>query len=154
MTADVKKETLGFQTEAKQLLHLMIHSLYSNQEIFLRELISNASDAADKLRFEALENPDLLSDEPNLAIRISSDKDARTLTITDNGIGIAEDDLARIFDPFFTTKDVGKGSGQGLAIARSIIVDKHGGSLRFESSPGRGSTFFIELPLANEMVPV
>jgi molecular chaperone HtpG len=87
------RETRGFQTEVRQLLKLMIHSLYSNKEIFLRELISNASDAADKLRFEALENPDLLSDDPDLAIRIASDKDARTLTITDNGIGMSRDEL-------------------------------------------------------------
>lgn len=82
------KETMGFQTEVKQLLHLMIHSLYSNQEIFLRELVSNASDAADKLRYEALNKPDLLGDNPNLDIRITFDKDAKTITITDNGIGM------------------------------------------------------------------
>ena len=71
----------------------MIHSLYSNKEIFLRELISNASDAADKLRFEALENADLLADDPDLAIRIAADKDGKTLTITDNGIGMSRDEL-------------------------------------------------------------
>jgi molecular chaperone HtpG len=87
------RETLGFQTEVRQLLKLMIHSLYSNKEIFLRELISNASDAADKLRFEALEAPDLLSDDPDLAIRIDSDKDNNTVTITDNGIGMSRDEL-------------------------------------------------------------
>jgi molecular chaperone HtpG len=91
MTA-AHKETLGFQTEAKQLLHLMIHSLYSKQEIFLRELISNASDAADKLRFEALSNPELLAEDPNLEIRIAVDKDARTLTISDNGIGMSREE--------------------------------------------------------------
>ena len=83
------KETLGFQTEVKQLLQLMIHSLYSNKEIFLRELVSNASDAADKLRFEALEQPALLESDPELSIRIEADKAARTLTITDNGIGMS-----------------------------------------------------------------
>ena len=91
MTA-AHKETMGFQTEARQLLHLMIHSLYSKKEIFLRELISNASDAADKLRFEALSNPALLADEPNLEIRIAIDKEARTLSITDNGIGMSRDE--------------------------------------------------------------
>jgi molecular chaperone HtpG len=87
------RETLGFQTEVRQLLKLMIHSLYSNKEIFLRELISNASDAADKLRFEALEDPELLADDPNLAIRIASDKEGKTLTITDNGIGMSREEL-------------------------------------------------------------
>jgi molecular chaperone HtpG len=86
------KETMGFQTEARQLLHLMIHSLYSKKEIFLRELISNASDAADKLRFEALSNPALLADDPNLEIRIAIDKEARTLAITDNGIGMSREE--------------------------------------------------------------
>ena len=93
MSTASSRETLGFQTEVRQLLKLMIHSLYSNKEIFLRELISNASDAADKLRFEALEAPDLLSDDPDLAIRIDSDKDNNTVTITDNGIGMSRDEL-------------------------------------------------------------
>ncbi|AMO56740.1 heat shock protein 90 [Endozoicomonas montiporae] len=88
MTVEAQKETLGFQTEVKQLLHLMIHSLYSNREIFLRELVSNSSDAADKLRFEALHNGSLLESDPNLDIRISFDKDAKTVTIADNGIGM------------------------------------------------------------------
>ena len=83
------KETLGFQTEVKQLLQLMIHSLYSNKEIFLRGLVSTASDAAGKLRFEALEQPALLESDPELSIRIEADKAARTLTITDNGIGMS-----------------------------------------------------------------
>lgn len=86
-------ETLGFQTEAKQLLHLMIHSLYSNKEIFLRELISNASDATDKLRFEALEDSKLYEDDGDLKIRISVDDEAKTITITDNGIGMSRDEI-------------------------------------------------------------
>ncbi|CUA81527.1 MULTISPECIES: molecular chaperone HtpG [Gulbenkiania] len=89
----VQKETLGFQTEVKQLLHLMIHSLYSNKEIFLRELISNASDAADKLRFEGLAHPELFEDDPELRIRITFDKDARTITLCDNGIGMSRDEV-------------------------------------------------------------
>jgi molecular chaperone HtpG len=88
-----KRETLGFQTEVRQLLQLMIHSLYSNKEIFLRELISNASDAADKLRFEALASPELLADDTDLGISIEVDKDARTLTVVDNGIGMSRDEL-------------------------------------------------------------
>jgi len=85
-------ETLGFQTEVKQLLHLMIHSLYSNKEIFLRELISNAADAADKLRFEALTRPELLETDSSLRIRIHADPKARTLTIEDNGIGLSREE--------------------------------------------------------------
>ncbi|RZA21294.1 MAG: molecular chaperone HtpG, partial [Proteobacteria bacterium] len=83
----------GFQTEVKQLLHLMIHSLYSNKEIFLRELISNASDAVDKLRFEALSKPELLEGGAELKIRVSFDKDAKTVTLEDNGIGMNRDDV-------------------------------------------------------------
>lgn len=93
MAVEAQKETLGFQTEVKQLLHLMIHSLYSNKEIFLRELISNASDAADKLRFEALSTPQLLESDSELKIRISFDKEANTLTIEDNAIGMSRDDV-------------------------------------------------------------
>ncbi len=88
MTVEAHKETLGFQAEVKQLLNLMIHSLYSNKEIFLRELISNASDAADKLRFEALSDDALWENDPELRIRITFDKDARTVTLADNGIGM------------------------------------------------------------------
>lgn len=86
-------EKHGFQTEVKQLLHLMIHSLYSNKEIFLRELISNASDAADKLRFKALQNNDLFEGDAELRVRLSADKDARTITISDNGIGMTRDEV-------------------------------------------------------------
>ncbi|PPK75834.1 molecular chaperone HtpG [Methylobacter tundripaludum] len=88
MTVEAKKETLGFETEVKHLLHLMIHSLYSNKEIFLRELISNASDAADKLRFEALSNDSLYEGDSELKIRLEYDKEKRTITIIDNGIGM------------------------------------------------------------------
>jgi molecular chaperone HtpG len=88
MTVEAHKETLGFQTEVKQLLHLMIHSLYSNKEIFLRELISNASDAADKLRFEGLSDDALFENDSDFRICVDFDKDARTITIADNGIGM------------------------------------------------------------------
>jgi molecular chaperone HtpG len=93
MTVAAQKETLGFQTEVKHLLHLMIHSLYSNKEIFLRELISNASDAADKLRFEALSNDGLYDGDSELKIRIAFDKDAKTITISDNGIGMTRSEV-------------------------------------------------------------
>jgi len=92
-TVTAEKETLGFQTEVKQLLHLMIHSLYSNREIFLRELISNASDACDKLRFESLHNAAMMEGGEDFKIRLGYDKEARTLTITDNGIGMNRDEV-------------------------------------------------------------
>ncbi len=87
------KETLGFQAEVRQLLHLMIHSLYSNPEIFLRELISNGSDAADKLRYEALDRPELYESDTDLAIRVAFDKEARTITVSDNGVGMSHDEV-------------------------------------------------------------
>jgi molecular chaperone HtpG len=91
--AVAEKETLGFQAEVKQLLQLMIHSLYSNKEIFLRELISNASDAADKLRFEAINNDALYGNDHELKIKVLFDKDAKTITISDNGIGMSRDEV-------------------------------------------------------------
>jgi molecular chaperone HtpG len=87
-----KKQTLGFQAEVKQLLQLMIHSLYSNKEIFMRELISNASDAADKLRYEAIDKPELLSEDTELKIKVTYNKENRTITISDNGIGMSQEE--------------------------------------------------------------
>ena len=92
-TTSASRETRGFQAEVKELLNLMIHSLYSNREIFLRELISNASDACDKLRFEALDHPELFEGDAELVIRIDYDADARTITVTDNGIGMNRDEV-------------------------------------------------------------
>ena len=86
-------ETMTFQAEVNQLLQLMIHSLYSNQEIFLRELISNSSDACDKLRFESIEDASLLGDDTELSIVVAADGDAKTVTISDNGIGMNRDCL-------------------------------------------------------------
>ena len=93
MPETTTRETLGFQAEVKQLLDLMIHSLYSNKGIFLRELISNASDAADKLRFEALANNALYESDAELKVRISVDKAARTITVSDNGIGMSRQEV-------------------------------------------------------------
>ena len=93
MAVEAQKETLGFQAEVQQLLDLMIHSLYSNKEIFLRELISNASDAADMLRFEALKDDGLYEDEPELKIRVEYNKDNKTITVLDNGIGMSREDV-------------------------------------------------------------
>jgi molecular chaperone HtpG len=90
---DAARQTLGFQAEVKQLLHLMVHSLYSNKEIFLRELVSNASDACDKLRFEAISSPALYESDPDLKVRVAFDKDARTITVSDNGVGMSRDEV-------------------------------------------------------------
>lgn len=95
MSKETTSETLGFQAEVKQLLHLMIHSLYSNREIFLRELISNASDAADKLRFEAIADEKLLEESPELRIQVDFDADARTISVSDNGIGMSRDEAVQ-----------------------------------------------------------
>src|SRR3982751_1375264 len=89
----VAAETRQFQAEVAQVLHLVTHSLYSHKEIFLRELVSNASDACDKLRFEAIGKPELLAGDADLHIDISVDKDARTITISDNGIGMSRDEV-------------------------------------------------------------
>ena len=89
------KQTLSFQAEVKQILHLMINNLYSNKEIFLRELISNSSDAADKLRFEALSNPDVYENNTDLKIWINFDKEQRTITVRDNGIGMTKDEVIK-----------------------------------------------------------
>jgi molecular chaperone HtpG len=93
MSENQKQERLGFQTEVKQLLHLMIHSLYTHKEVFLRELISNASDALDKLRFQSLTNPSLLPGSDELCIRVKVDKNAKTVTISDNGIGMTREEV-------------------------------------------------------------
>jgi len=93
MTVDTHKETLGFQAEVKQLLDIMIHSLYSNKEIFLRELISNASDAIDRLRFAALSDDTLYEGDTDFKIRVSYDKDARTISVSDNGIGMTRPEV-------------------------------------------------------------
>src|SRR5882672_4426176 len=93
MSNATTRETLGFQAEVKQLLHLMVHSLYGNKEIFLRELVSNASDAGDKLRFEAMADPTLFENYPELRIHVSYDKTARTITVSDNGIGMSRLDV-------------------------------------------------------------
>src|SRR3984893_6126038 len=93
MTVETHKETLGFQAEVKQLLDLMIHSLYSNKEIFLRELISNASDAIDRLRFAMLSDESLHENEAEAEIHVSFDEKARTITISDNGVGMTRDEV-------------------------------------------------------------
>jgi molecular chaperone HtpG len=93
MTVTSQAETLNFQAEVKQILQIVVHSLYSNKEIFMRELISNASDAADKLRFEALSDSALYENDSDLRIKVSFDEKARTITISDNGIGMSREEV-------------------------------------------------------------
>ena len=140
-------ESLEFRAEIRQLLNILAHSLYTEREIFLRELISNASDALNRLRFEQLTNQDILDPDAELAIRITVDQDARIVRISDTGIGIPEDTLSRIFEPFYTTKEVGKGTGLGLAITYGI-VQEHGGQITAANHPDGGAVFTVELPLA------
>ena len=149
MTAQV--ETLEFQSEARQLLQLMIHSIYSNKDVFLRELISNASDALDKLRLEAFRDKDLQADTSDLHIAIEVDREQRTLTVRDNGIGIPEDVLPTVFDRFEGHAPAGRrrGAGLGLAIVKSL-VELHGGSIELASAEGKGTTVVVRLPEAPE----
>ena len=156
------KETLGFQAEVKQLLHLMIHSLYGNKEIFLRELVSNASDACDKLRFESVANPHLLENDPALTIRVSVDPEARTITVSDNGIGMSRQEVVehigtiaksgtREFFERMTADDAknaqligqfGVGFYSSFIVAdRVVLVTRHAGApadeaVRWESAGG------------------
>lgn len=125
MTVDAHKETLEFKAEVSQVLNLVIRSLYSNKEIFLRELISNASDAAEKLRFEALTDDGMYEDDPNLRIRISMDKERRTITISDNGIGMSRQEVSEIIGTIassgtrrFLESMTGEGSGDSQLIGQ------------------------------------
>ena len=146
MTTDTQKETLGFQAEVTQLLDLMIHSLYSNKEIFLRELVSNASDAVDRLRFDALSDAALYEKDSDFKIRVAYDKDARTITVSDNGIGVEPKYKTWIFGLFrrLHGRDV-PGSGLGLAMCRRI-VEQFGGTIWLESEVGKGSCFYFTVP--------
>ncbi len=148
MSVEAAKETLEFQTEARQILQLMTHSLYSNKEIFLRELISNASDACDKLRFEALGDDSLYDGDSDLSILVEYDDEAKTISITDNGVGMSKEVIKKAFDPMFTTKDKGKGTGLGLAICKDI-VERYHGRITAENAPRGGSVFTVYLPTAS-----
>ena len=131
--AVAEKETLGFQAEVKQLLQLMIHSLYSNKEIFLRELISNASDAADKMRFEAINNDALYGNDHELKIKVSFDKEAKTVTISDNGTGVVNPG----------------GSGVGW-ISMTERAAEVGGSCSITNRPEGGLAVCAVFPLREE----
>ena len=151
MTVAAQKEQLGFQTEVSQLLDLMIHSLYSNKEIFLRELISNGSDAADKLRFEALSDDQLFETDAELKIRVDYDKEARTVTVTDNGIGMSRQEVIENIGTIAKSgtrqffEALTGGHGQGCGAYRSIwgrvlFVFYRGRAGNTHYSPGRGGS--------------
>ena len=128
MAETAHQETHGFQTEVKQLLQLMIHSLYSNKEIFLRELVSNAADAADKLRFKALSNDSLYEGDGDLHVKLSIDKDAGTITIADNGIGMNKADVIEHLGTIAksgTKEFFGKLSGDDAKDSQLIVTIKH-----------------------------
>ena len=129
-----------FKAESKRLLDLMINSIYTNKEIFLRELISNASDAIDKLYFRSLTDKSLDIKREDLKIRVDIDKDARTLTITDNGKGMSPETLKKIKEPFFTTKIHGTGLGVPLMYE---IIEAHDWKLDYESILDEGTTVKI-----------
>ena len=154
MTETATKETLGFQAEVKQLLHLMVHSLYGNKEIFLRELVSNASDAGDKLRFEAMTDAALYESDPDPKIRVSVDPQARTITVSDNGIGIPQEFADKVFVIFQRLHggDVYSGTGIGLALCKKII-EHHGGTIWIDTSHTEGTRFRFTLPMESTIEP-
>ena len=143
-----KQETRGFEAEVKQLLHLVVHSLYSNKEIFLRELISNASDASDKLRFEALSDPALLEGDPDIKIYVDFNKETKTITVKDNGIGISDYRKRSIFEKGTRKSQKSKGMGLGLSLVKKII-DTYKGVIwvedRIKGDYKQGSNFVIIL---------
>ena len=141
-------ETRGFETEVNQLLDLMIHSLYSNKDIFLRELISNASDACDRLRFSAISNGELYEDDIELKIRVSYDPEKRSITISDNGIGMSDEELAKLGEIYFRGERdeviAYKGSGLGVPLAYGII-ELVGGTVDVETEVDKGTTFTVRI---------
>jgi HSP90 family molecular chaperone len=138
-----------FKAESKKLLDMMINTIYTNKEIFLRELISNASDAIDKLYYRSLTDKKVSVDKDELEIRIKIDKDNRTLTISDNGIGMSEEVLNKIGENFYTTKK--NGTGLGVSLSKEI-VSLHGGELKYESKENHGTTALIRLPIKEEII--
>ena len=147
-TPELKKHS--FEAEVAQLLHLVTHSLYSNADIFVRELVSNASDACDKLRFEANNDDSLYEDDGELRIRIAVDEEAKTITFTDNGIGMAHETVVALFKIAHNATVKGtaneQGTGLGLLLCKEFI-DMHGGVILVDSKPRKGSAFRCLFPM-------
>ena len=142
-------EQKQFKAESKRLLDLMIQSIYTHKEIFLRELISNASDAIDKLYFRSLTDDSVNMTKSDFAIEIIPDKENRTLTIKDNGIGISDEEKKKVFDRFYRAEKSRSTKGHfglGLSIAYDIIK-AHNGSIRVTDAEGGGAVFTVILPV-------
>ena len=138
----------AFQADVARLLHLMVHSIYSDRDIYIRELVSNAADACEKLRYESLTQPGLISDEGGFAIKITVDEANHQITISDNGIGISAADLPRVFDKGFTGENgrrYSKSTGIGLYLSQRLCR-KMNISLSISSVPGQGTTVTMVFP--------
>ena len=151
MSETASPQTHSFQTEVKQLLQLMIHSLYSNKEVFLRELISNGSDACDRLRFAALTDAGLMEDGETLSIRVSIDEANKAITIKDNGIGMNNETIKKVFEPFFTTKPIGQGSGLGLSMVYGLI-EQHNAFINVKSKEKSGTSLYLYFPVSEKEI--
>ena len=133
-----------FKAESKKLLDMMINSIYTNKDIFLRELISNASDAIDKLYYKSLTDKTIKIDKKELKIRIEKDKEKRIIKIIDNGCGMTEEQMSKIFEPYYTTKS--SGTGLGLTVLFKIMK-QHDGDVTVRSTKGVGSEFTLQIPI-------
>ena len=146
----MSKQTKKFKTEVQELLNLVISSLYSNKDIFLRELVSNSSDAIDKLRFEAFQDKDLLPTTPDFKVKLVADKEAKTLTIVDNGIGMSPEELALALSPYGQVLEAQththiRGTGLGLPVSKRSI-EALGGDFSITSEPGLGTAITLRFP--------
>ncbi len=143
------EEKLSFQAEVSRLLDIVANALYSNKEIFLRELISNASDACDKLRYAAITQPELTAEDPDFKITLSTDKKARRLSVADNGIGMTHEGVTKALKPFEQAHNPRsrehKGTGLGLHLCDNFMK-LFGGSLEIESKAGEGTTVTVTFP--------
>ena len=140
--------TRKFEADTGKILNIVINSLYSQKEIFLRELISNASDAINKRKFEII-TAGSAADTFDGKITITVHKKDKTITISDNGKGIPDEFSDKLFEPFFTTKDASGGSGFGLYNSK-IFMEDHNGRITYQSEIGKGTTFYLFLPLAED----